>query len=86
MRERNEPQRPSRSSAGRNAALGTMCLALNVAMTLALQSLLRTLTGDTWFLVSLAAAFLAVSLMYGTLEGWCGLTPEARQTSPLGEN
>ncbi|HMD70368.1 MAG TPA: hypothetical protein VKF41_03450 [Bryobacteraceae bacterium] len=74
--ERNKTTRPGRGIHGRNAALGTLCLVLYVAMSLALHALLRTITGESWFIVSLAASFLVVALLYGKLETWCGLEPE----------
>ena len=69
----------------RNAALGTICLVLYVDLTMALDALLRTVTGKGWFIVSLAIAFLLVSLLYGKLEEWFGLGPGPPQTDPPGD-
>ncbi len=44
--------------------------------------LLRTITGESCFAASLAAAFLAVLLLYGKLETWCGLRPVPPQPQP----
>jgi hypothetical protein len=83
--ERNRPPRSGLSLAGRNAALGTLCLVLCVELTLAARLLLETVTGKSWFVVSLAAGFLAVALLYGKLEACCGLdAAPARAHSPSG--
>jgi hypothetical protein len=81
-RDRTSGRRPAFDR--RNAALGTICLVLYVDLTMALTELLRTVTGKSWFFVSLVVAFLLVSLLYGKLEEWFGLEPAPPQTQPPG--
>lgn len=80
--QRNRTSRPGRGFDRRNAVLGTLCLLVNVALSVALHALLRTVTGDNWFFASLAAAFLVVTLLYGRLEAWFGLEPAPQPARP----
>jgi len=84
----NERDRTSRRRGSRDrraAGLGTICMVLCVNLTMALQALLRTITGKSWFIASLVAAFLLVFLLYGKLEEWFGLGPGPPQTDPPGD-
>jgi hypothetical protein len=82
VNQRNGKSRPGPSLFRRHAVLGTVCLVLCVALSLALDALVRAVTGGSHFAVSLTAAFLAVLLLYGKLEAWCGLDPEPPQPQP----
>jgi len=68
----------------RNIAVGTICMLLYVELSMALSALLRKMTGKDWFIPSLVAAFLLVTLLYGKLDEWFGQEPSPRQRDPRG--